>query len=93
MLDNEEVKKEVLNYLGDNGIKMITKFYKEYHNVFPLIVEDGVPISINLYLGMPLRNYINEKFNIVPDKIKNWIIYEDYIYNMVMKIAKENGEK
>ena len=93
MLDNEEVKKEVLNYLGDNRIKMVTKFYKEYHNVFPLIVEDGIPISINRYLGMPLRNYINEKFNIVPDKIKNWITYEDYIYNMVMKIAKENGEK
>lgn len=91
MLDNEDVKNEILNYLGDNGIKMITNFYKKYNNVFPLIVEDdGVPISVNLHLGMPLRNHINEKFNIVPNEIKNWITYEDYIYNMVMKIAKEN---
>ena len=28
--------------------------------VFPLIIEDGCPISINLYLGQALRNHIRQ---------------------------------
>ena len=91
MLDNEKVKQEILDFLGENGVKMISNFYKKYNTVFPLIIEDNVPISVNLHLGMPLRNHINEKFNIVPNEIKNWIIYEDYIYNICINIAKENG--
>lgn len=93
MLDNEQVKQEIINFLGKKGVKMISKFYKEHKTVFPLIVEDGVPISINLHLGMPLRNHINKKFNIVPNEIKDYGTYEEYIYNMCIKIAKENGEK
>ena len=91
MIDNEKIKEEVLNFLGDHGLKMVTKFYKEHKNVFPLIVEDGIPISINMYLGRPLRNHIRQKFPEIDDKM-DYCQYEDYIYNMVMKIAKENGE-
>jgi len=93
MLNNEEVKKELINYIGENNIKMFSKFYKEKKTIFPVIVEDGIPISINLFYGKSIRNYINEKFNIVPNEIKNWTTYEDYIYNMLVNIVKEYDEK
>ena len=54
-----------------------------------MIVEDGCPISVNMLVGRSIRNHIQEVFDVVPDKIKDWGTYEDYIYNMVKNILEE----
>ena len=89
MLNNEEVRKEIINYLGKRNLNKLKEFNDKYRTPFPLIVEDGVPISFHIYMQIPLNNYINEKFNAVPDHINNWITFEDYIYNMVKDILKD----
>jgi hypothetical protein len=88
-LNNEEVKKEILNFIQEDGLKMMIGWYKDKKRVFPMLIEDGVPISTNLFYGMAIRNHIQKKFNVVPDKINNWGTYEDYIYNMLENILKE----
>ena len=88
-LNNEEVKQEILNFIQEDGLKMMLGWYKEKHQVFPLIVEDGFPISTNRFYGMAIRNHIQEKFNVVPDKIKEWGTYEDYIYNLLKNMLEE----
>jgi len=88
-LNNEEVKQEILNFIQEDGLKMMIGWYKEKGRVFPLLIEDGVPISTNLFYGMAIRNHIQKHFNVVPDKIKDWGIYEDYIYNMLKNILEE----
>jgi hypothetical protein len=42
-----------------------------------------------MFVGRSIRNHIQEKFNVVPDKIKDWGTYEDYIYNMIINMIKE----
>ena len=88
-LNNQEVRKEIINYLGKN-LRLCEEFYDKYSTPFPLISAEGIPISMNLMMFMPLKNHINEKFNAVPNHIKDWITFEDYIYNMVLDIIKEN---
>ena len=39
--------------------------------------------------GRSIRNHINEKFNIVPNEIKDWGEYEDYIYNIMESMILE----
>lgn len=88
-LNNDEVKQEILNFIQEDGLKMMLRWYKEKHRVFPLLIEDGVPISTNLLYGMAIRNHIQKEFNVVPDKINDWGTYEDYIYNMLRNILEE----
>ena len=88
-LNNEEVKQEILNFIQEDGLKMMIGWYKEKHRVFPMLVEDGCPISTNRFYGMAIRNHIQEVFNVVPNKIKDWGTYEDYIYNMLKNILEE----
>ena len=88
-LNNEDVKQEILNFIQEDGLKMMIKWYKDKGRVFPLLVEDGIPISTNLLYGMAIRNHIQEEFNVVPDKINDWGTYEDYIYNMLRNILEE----
>ena len=87
-LNNLEVRNEIIDYLGEN-LKLISEFYKKYSTPFPLISEGGMPISTNLLIFTPLKNHINKKFNAVPNHIKNWITFEDYIYNMILDIIKK----
>lgn len=93
MLDHKAVEKEILDFIGEDGFEMLKGFYKKYHNVFPLVVEDNIPISINLYYGKAIRNHINEIFKVVPNEIKDWGTYEDYIYNMIVRMIKESESK
>ena len=84
MIDHEAVKEEILKFVrGEKGFKQFIEWYKTKKHIFPLIVEDGIPISVNLHYGMAIRNHINEKFHIVPDEIDNWADYEDYIYYLM----------
>ena len=92
MLNNEDVKKEISNYLDKDLWEMLVGFYDKYKTPFPMIVEDGCPISVNMFVGRSIRNHIQEVFNVVPDKIKDWGTYEDYIYNMVVNIIKEKSK-
>ena len=89
MLDNKAVREEIKNYIDDDLWKMLIRFYEEHKNPFPLIVEDGCPISVNMLVGRSIRNHIQEVFDVVPDKIKDWGTYEDYIYNMLRNILEE----
>lgn len=88
-LNNEEVKKEISNFIDKELWETLVGFYDKYKNPFPTIVEDGCPISVNMFVGRSIRNHIQEKFNVVPDKIKDWGTYEDYIYNMIINMIKE----
>jgi len=88
-LNNEEVRQEILNFIQEDGLKMMIRWYKDKGRVFPLLVEDGIPISTNLLYGMTIRNHIQEKFDVVPNKIKDWGTYEDYIYNLLKNILEE----
>ena len=100
MIDHEGVKQEILNFVnGEEGFKKFIEWYKTKKNIFPLLVEDGIPISVNLYLGAGIRNHINDKFHIVPDEINNWADYEDYIYYLMegmildrIKLEEENDK-
>jgi len=97
MIDHEAVKQEILNFVrGEEGFKQFIEWYKTKKHIFPLIVEDGIPISINLHYGMAIRNHINKVFHIVPNEINDWAKYEDYIYylmeNMILdRITKEEN--
>lgn len=88
-LNNEDVKQEILNFIQEDGLKMMIGWYKEKHVVFPMLVEDGCPISTNLLYGMAIRNHIQTTFDVVPNKIHDWGTYEDYIYNMIKNILEE----
>lgn len=90
MIDHEAVKKEILEFVGgEDGFKKFIVWYINKKHIFPLIVEDGIPISINLHFGMAIRNHINKKFNIVPNKIDDYGKYEDYIYNLMESMILE----
>jgi hypothetical protein len=87
-LNNQEVRKEIINYLGKN-LQLCERFYKEYRTPFPLISQDGMPISMHLMIFMPLLNHINDKYKAVPNHIKDWITFEDYIFNMILDIIEK----
>ena len=90
MIDHEAVKKEILEFVGgEKGFQKFIVWYANKKHIFPLIVEDGIPISINLHYGMAIRNHIQNKFNIVPDEIPDWGKYEDYIYNLMESMILE----
>ena len=93
MINHQEVKKEIIDFIGEKNIKMFINFYNEKKNIFPVIVEDGILINVNNLIGENIRNYINDKFNIVPYEINNWTTYEDYIYNLMVEIVKEYENK
>ncbi len=88
-LNNKEVKDEIINWLGENNLKLCKELYNTKGSPFALFSQDGIPISTYLMLFMPLLNHINEKFNAVPNHIKDWITFEDYIYNMILDIIKK----
>lgn len=90
MIDHEAIKKEILEFVGgEAGFQKFIVWYANKKHIFPLIVEDGVPISVNMIYGRSIRNHINEKFNIVPNEIKDWGEYEDYIYNIMESMILE----
>lgn len=90
MIDHEAVKKEILEFVGgEKGFQKFIVWYANKKNIFPLIVEDGIPISVNLHYGMAIRNHIQKKFNIVPNEIEDWARYEDYIYNLMESMILE----
>lgn len=92
MLDNNKVQESIIEHLGEQNITMLSKFLIKHKTPFPTIVIDHVPISMRLQIQTPLNNYINKKFDAVPNHIKDWITFEDYIYNMVLDIIKENNK-
>ena len=88
MIDNEQIRKDIIEFLGNKWLKKMKDWLETKKTVFPLIVEDGCPISINLHLGMPLRNHIR-KLHPEIDEEMTYDKYEDYIYYMVENIVKE----
>lgn len=88
-LDNQAIKKEIIDFIGKRGIEMLKKEYSVHRSVFPLVVVDGVPISFNLYFGQAIRNHINSKFHVLETTDMDYTQYEDYIYEMVKNIIEE----
>jgi len=89
MLDNNEVKNKLIEYIGKDNLKLLASFYKKHYLLFPLLSQDGIIINTNQLYGQSIRDYINEKFNIYPDKIKDYTQYDDYIYEMILNILKD----
>jgi len=88
-IDNSEVKRELIEFIGHKNLKMLRKFLEEKKTPFPLIVEDGIPIATNIVYGIPIRNHINEKMHIFPDIIDDYTMYEDYIYYTLVETLEE----
>lgn len=88
MIDNEQIRKDIIDFLGTKWLKKMKGWLETKKTVFPLIVEDGIPISINLHLGKALRNHIR-KLHPEIDEEMTYDKYEDYIYYMVVNIVKE----
>jgi len=93
MLNNEEVRNEIIEFLGEKNIKLCEESLNKHGILFPTVVEDKIPISMRLFLQIPLNNHINKKFDAVPTHIKDWITFEDYVYNMLKDIIKERNKK
>ena len=90
-INNDEIKNEIINFIGRQGIEMLQREYKTHKQVFPLVVVDGIPISFNMHYGQAIRNHINEKFNVMEITGMDYTQYEDYIYEIVKSII-ENYE-
>ena len=88
MINNDEIKQEILKFIEEDGLKMMIGWYKKYKIPFPLIVEDGCPISTNLLYGMAIRNHIRKKFPQIDEEM-DYNQYEDYIYNLIDNMLKE----
>lgn len=86
MIDNEKIRQEIIEFLGDKLIHDMKGWLRDKKTIFPLLVEDGCPISVNLHLGMPLRNHIR-KLHPEIDEEMEYDQYEDYIYNMCCDIV------
>lgn len=87
MIDNEKIRQDIIDFLGDKMLLKMKEWLETKKTVFPLLIEDGCPISVNLYLGMPLRNHIR-KLHPEIDEEMTYDKYEDYIYYMCCDIAK-----
>lgn len=86
MLDNNKVKEELINYIGERNLKMLANFYKEHKLLFPFLSQDGIIINTKQIYGESIKKYINDKLNIYPNIIGNEIQYDDYIYEMILDI-------
>lgn len=89
MLDNNEVENKLIEYIGEDNLKLLASFYKKHYLLFPLLSQDGIIINTNQFYGQSIRDYINENLHIYPDKIKDYTQYDDYIYEMILNILKD----
>lgn len=88
MLDNNKVKEELIQYIGERNLKMLANFYKKHKLLFPYFAQDGILINTKQLYGESIKSYINDKLKIYPNEINDEIMYDDYIYEMILNILE-----
>ena len=87
MVDNEKIRNEAIEFLGEEMLDKMKGWLKDKKTLFPLLVEDNITISTNIYLFTPLKNHIR-KNNPQIDEEMTYDKFEDYLYCMVEDIVK-----
>ena len=90
MIDNDKIREDIISFVGDKWLLKMKEWLKTKKTVFPLIIEDGCPISMNLHLGQMIRNHIRDIHPEIDEEM-SYDQYEDYIYYMCCDIV-ENYE-
>jgi hypothetical protein len=83
---NEEIKKSIIEFLGEKGNEYFQNLKDEYGTCWVRENIDGWSVSNWTHEGRQIRNHVIDKFSGIVEELGDYEDFEDFIYTIVEEI-------